>query len=58
MIQGIMKRILQIGLIRSSGVEIVSSRPFFGSVLMIVNFRLDMSRLHAQWLVEQKSTSF
>jgi hypothetical protein len=23
--------------------------------LMIVNFRLDMSRLHAQWLVEQKS---
>ena len=26
-------------------------------VLMVVNFRLDMSRLHAQWLVEQKSPS-
>lgn len=26
-------------------------------MLMVVNFRLDMSRLHAQWLVEQKSTS-
>jgi hypothetical protein len=32
--------------------------PVNHRVLMIVNFRLDMSRLHAQWLVEQKSMIF
>jgi hypothetical protein len=34
-----------------------SAQASVESLLISVNFRLDMSRLHAQWLVEQKSMS-
>lgn len=53
---GLILQISLIDLIRFSGAAIVSlsflARRY---PLMIVNFRLELSRLHAEWLVEQKS---
>lgn len=51
--------ILPIALTLYFGAGIVSPVNYAAStgLMSIVNFRLDMSRLHAEWLVEQKSTS-